>query len=65
VLRSLLPPSCIFLSPSYACSLRGSCTEARPVKIPLHQQLYTWRGEIVRMHLLPWKKRLATVFLVG
>ncbi len=43
----------------YACSLCGSCTEVCPVKIPLHQQLYTWRGEIVRMHLLPWKKRLA------
>lgn len=43
----------------YACSLCGSCTEVCPVKIPLAQQLLTWRGEIVRMHLLPWRKRLA------
>lgn len=43
----------------YACSLCGSCTEVCPVKIPLHQQLFTWRSEIVRMRLLPWQKRLA------
>jgi L-lactate dehydrogenase complex protein LldF len=43
----------------YACSLCGSCTEVCPVKIPLHHQLLAWRGEIVRLHLLPWKKRLA------
>lgn len=43
----------------YACSLCGSCTEVCPVKIPLHQQLFAWRGEIVRMRLLPWQKRLA------
>ncbi len=43
----------------YACSLCGSCTEVCPVKIPLAQQLLTWRGEIVRMRLLPLQKRLA------
>jgi L-lactate dehydrogenase complex protein LldF len=43
----------------YACSLCGSCTEVCPVKIPLHDQLLTWRGEIARRHLLPWKKRFA------
>lgn len=43
----------------YACSLCGSCTEVCPVKVPLHHQLFTWRGEIVRDRLLPWQKRLA------
>jgi len=43
----------------YACSLCGSCSDVCPVKIPLHHQLLTWRGEIVRRGLLPWRKRLA------
>jgi L-lactate dehydrogenase complex protein LldF len=42
----------------YACSLCGSCTDVCPVKIPLHHQLLTWRGEIVRRGLLPWRKWL-------
>ncbi len=42
----------------YACSLCGSCTDICPVKVPLHHQLLTWRGEIVRRGLLPWRKWL-------
>lgn len=42
----------------YACSLCGSCTDVCPVKVPLHHQLLTWRGEIVRRGLLPWRKWL-------
>jgi L-lactate dehydrogenase complex protein LldF len=30
----------------YACSLCGSCSDVCPVKIPLHHQLLTWRGEL-------------------
>ncbi len=41
----------------YACSLCGSCTDICPVKIPLHDLLLTWRGEIAGRHLLPWTKR--------
>jgi len=41
-----------------ACSLCGSCTDVCPVKIDLHHQLLTWRGEIGRRGLLPWSKRL-------
>jgi L-lactate dehydrogenase complex protein LldF len=43
----------------YACSLCGSCGDVCPVKIPLPEQLLTWRGEIVKRGLLPWPKRLA------
>ena len=42
----------------HACSLCGSCTDVCPVKIDLHHQLLTWRGEISRRGLLPWSKRL-------
>jgi L-lactate dehydrogenase complex protein LldF len=42
----------------YACSLCGSCTDVCPVQVPLHHQLLTWRGEIVRRGLLPWRKWL-------
>jgi L-lactate dehydrogenase complex protein LldF len=30
----------------HACSLCGSCSEVCPVRIPLHHQLLTWRGEL-------------------
>jgi L-lactate dehydrogenase complex protein LldF len=30
----------------HACSLCGSCSDVCPVKIPLHHQLLTWRGEL-------------------
>ncbi|MEO2048443.1 MAG: lactate utilization protein B [Pirellulales bacterium] len=40
----------------YACSLCGSCTEVCPVKIDLHQQLFTWREKLVMRGLVPrWK----------
>ncbi len=42
-----------------ACSLCGSCTDVCPVKIDLHHQLLTWRGELRKRGLLPWSKRLA------
>lgn len=41
----------------FACSLCGSCTDVCPVKIDLHHQLLTWRGEIAARGLLPRSKR--------
>ncbi|MGE0757258.1 MAG: lactate utilization protein B [Pirellulaceae bacterium] len=41
----------------HACSLCGSCTDVCPVKIDIHQQLLTWRGELVQLKLLPRSKR--------
>jgi L-lactate dehydrogenase complex protein LldF len=41
----------------HACSLCGSCTDVCPVKIDLHHQLLTWRGELVHRGLLPRTKR--------
>lgn len=43
----------------YACSLCGSCTDVCPVKIDLHHQLLTWRGEIGKQKLLSRGKRLS------
>ncbi|MDB5340127.1 MAG: hypothetical protein JWN70_5746 [Planctomycetaceae bacterium] len=43
----------------HACSLCASCTDVCPVKIDLHNQLLTWRHELVRLGLLPWTKRVA------
>ena len=43
----------------FACSLCGSCTDVCPVKIDLHHQLLTWRGEIARGGHLEPTKRLA------
>ncbi|MBS0261973.1 MAG: lactate utilization protein [Planctomycetes bacterium] len=42
----------------HACSLCGSCTDVCPVKIDIHHQLLTWRGEIGRRGLLPATKTL-------
>lgn len=42
----------------FACSLCGSCSDVCPVKIDLHQQLLTWRGEIAQRGQLPLDKRL-------
>jgi L-lactate dehydrogenase complex protein LldF len=42
----------------FACSLCGSCTDVCPVKIDLHHQLLTWRGEIARGGNLPLSKRV-------
>jgi len=30
----------------HACSLCGSCSDVCPVRVPLHHQLLTWRGEL-------------------
>jgi L-lactate dehydrogenase complex protein LldF len=42
----------------FACSLCGSCTDVCPVKIDLHHQLLTWRGEIAKRNQLPLDKKL-------
>lgn len=42
----------------YACSLCGSCSDVCPVKINLHEQLYTWRSKIVLKGLLPSSKKI-------
>jgi L-lactate dehydrogenase complex protein LldF len=51
----------------FACSLCGSCTDVCPVKIDLHQQLLTWRGEIARRNQLPldkkWQMKVAAAVL--
>ncbi|MFM8584767.1 MAG: lactate utilization protein B [Planctomycetaceae bacterium] len=41
----------------HACTLCGSCTYVCPVKINIHEQLLTWRRELVHKDLLPKTKR--------
>ncbi|MCA9197140.1 MAG: lactate utilization protein [Planctomycetales bacterium] len=41
----------------FACSLCGSCTDVCPVKIDLHHQLLTMRGEVKKAGHLPALKR--------
>lgn len=43
----------------YASSLCGACTEACPVKIPLHDMLIQLRHEEVNEKRSPWRERLA------
>src|SRR5262249_48742001 len=43
----------------FASSLCGSCDDVCPVRIDLHHQLLTWRGELAREHLVPLGKRAA------
>ncbi|MFO0870841.1 MAG: lactate utilization protein B [Pirellulales bacterium] len=43
----------------YACSLCASCTDVCPVRINLHEQLLTWRRDIVEAGHLSWTKRWA------
>ena len=43
----------------FACSLCGSCTDVCPVKIDLHHQLLTLRGEIGKRGLLGWQKKMS------
>src|SRR5690349_8974385 len=43
----------------HASSLCGACTEACPVKIPLHELLLELRRDLVEQHLAPWWERLA------
>lgn len=46
----------------YACSLCGSCSDVCPVKINLHEQLYTWRSKIVERGYLAASKRWSMKF---
>jgi L-lactate dehydrogenase complex protein LldF len=43
----------------HACSLCGSCSEVCPVRIPLHHQLLTWRGELTARGLRSARFRAA------
>ena len=42
----------------HACTLCGSCSDICPVRIPLHHQLLTWRGELARQGHHPRMRRL-------
>ena len=42
----------------FASSLCGSCSDVCPVKIDLHGQLLSWRGELTRLGLAPLRKRV-------
>ncbi|GAC1340344.1 MAG: lactate utilization protein B [Myxococcales bacterium] len=44
----------------FASTLCGSCDDVCPVKIDLHHQLLTWRGELARLGLVPLGKRVAS-----
>ena len=41
----------------FACTLCGSCADVCPVKIPLPDQLLTWRGQLAERGHLSTKKR--------
>ena len=43
----------------FASSLCGSCSDVCPVRIDLHHQLLAWRGELVKLGLVPLGKRLS------
>jgi L-lactate dehydrogenase complex protein LldF len=43
----------------HASSLCGACTEACPVKIPLHELLLELRRDLVADRVAPWHERLA------
>jgi L-lactate dehydrogenase complex protein LldF len=43
----------------HASSLCGACTEACPVKIPLHELLLELRRDLVEDHVAPWWERTA------
>jgi len=42
----------------HACSLCGSCTNVCPVRVPLHHQLLTWRGQLAERGLHSRSRRL-------
>jgi L-lactate dehydrogenase complex protein LldF len=42
----------------HACSLCGSCGDVCPVKIPLPEQLLTFRRDLARKGLVAWHKRV-------
>ena len=44
----------------FASSLCGSCTDVCPVRIDLHHQLLTWRGELASLGLVPLHKRVVS-----
>jgi L-lactate dehydrogenase complex protein LldF len=43
----------------HASSLCGACTEACPVKIPLHELLLELRRDLVESRLTSWRERMA------
>jgi L-lactate dehydrogenase complex protein LldF len=43
----------------HASSLCGACTEACPVKIPLHELLLELRRDLVEEHVASWRERIA------
>lgn len=43
----------------YASTLNGSCTSVCPVKINIHEQIYTWRKVIAERRQLPMVKKEA------
>ncbi len=43
----------------HASSLCGACTDACPVKIPLHELLLELRNDLVETHVASWWERLA------
>src|SRR5262245_5076056 len=43
----------------HASSLCGACTEACPVKIPLHELLLELRRDLVESHVASWRERIA------
>lgn len=47
-----------YASLPFASSLCGSCSAVCPVKIPIHELLLDWRGELVQRGLVPLSKRL-------
>jgi L-lactate dehydrogenase complex protein LldF len=42
----------------HASSLCGACTEACPVKIPLHELLLELRADLVSRRIAPWRERV-------
>ena len=45
----------------HASSLCGACTDACPVKIPLHELLLELRKDLVERRVVPWWERAAFV----
>jgi L-lactate dehydrogenase complex protein LldF len=43
----------------FASTLNGSCTAVCPVKIDIHQQIYTWRRIVAERNALPFAKKQA------
>ena len=43
----------------FASTLNGSCSNVCPVKINIHEQIYAWRGELVKHHDVPFARKTA------